>query len=321
MNTMQKRYLAILLFVSLLLTGGTWFYRFFYAGSEPEPIAAQTASATTAPPSPSHPHPMVVKFPAPQSIGDKRSDYVMALLRRVMEQTQAHYGSYEIEVVHNMSRDRQLTELKRGEFVTLTDSPASRNWESQVQPIFFPTRRGLQNYRLLLIEESQQALFTNIQSIEDLKPLRAGVNAHWLTRSIFAQADFSIVIGNDYEGLFQMLAHNRFDYFPRALNEIFQEIETRKGAMPNLMIEPTIALHLPSPTFFYVNKKNSVLHERITSGLWQLHNSGEFKRIFNQYHNEEALRKALKNRRVFHINNPYLNNHPIYQNANLWFRP
>jgi len=271
------------------------------------------------PPQAAHQEPMHIKFPAPQSSLDRRSDYAIALIKRAMAVTEPSYGPYVLSLAQSMSRERQFTELKRNVLITLTDSPANKEWDKVLRPVEFPTRRGLLNYRLFLIERPKQPLFNEVHSLEQLKSLRAGMNTHWLSSTIMRNAGFNLVLGNDYEGLFHMLAHNRFDYFPRSLHEIHAELRTHSKLIPGLMIENTLALHLPMPTFFYVNKGNDRLHQRLTDGLWQLHESGELHEIFNHYYDGNKIRRTLQNRRIFFVQNPYLTEHAIYDMPELWF--
>ena len=83
-----------------------------------------------------------------------------------------------------------------------------------------------------------------------------------------------MVAGWDYEGLFKMLMSNRFDAFPRGVNEIFKELEVRKEEIPDLAVEESICLYYPLPRFFYTAKGNTLLAERVTKGLEKMIDSG-----------------------------------------------
>ena len=82
---------------------------------------------------------------------------------------------------------------------------------------------------------------------------RIGLGSQWSTTKILRAAGFNVVAGSSYDGLFWMLDHDRFDVFPRGVNEIFQEIEARRDSLPNLMIEPSLALYVPTPYYFFVS--------------------------------------------------------------------
>jgi len=263
---------------------------------------------------------MWVSFPAPQSQRDHRSDYSIHLLKRVMEVTVADFGAYQFSLAQAMSRERQLTELRRNKLVTVTDNPANREWDKHVAPIVFPTRRGLQSYRLLLIDRSKRDLFAKVDSVEKLKALKAGVKAHWQIGEILERNQFQIVKGNDYEGLFKMLTQGRFDYFPRSLLEISQELEERSKSLPSLTIAPKLALHIPSPTFFYVNKNNQKLHSRIATGLERLHQNGELERLFADFHQIQRIRDSLRGRKILSVENPFISADAIYQQPEFWFK-
>ncbi len=295
--------------------------------STPPTPASNVPAPNTVPPSihdaplPEASNVTLVRFPSPTSNTDKRNDFTIALLHRILEATVNSYGPYKIEMASSMSRERQHTELIKGNGITLIDNAASIEWEKELKAITFPLRRGLQNYRLLLIHKKNIAQFSALRSLEELKLLRGGLMSDWMTASVMKAANFNLVLGNDYEGLFHMLNHGRFDYFPRALNEIHIEYNARKAQLPSLAIAPGIALHIPSPTFFYVNKNNTVLHDRLETGLWILHKNGELDTLFKEHHNIDHLRNALRNRILFKLDNPYLHQHSIYDTPELWFTP
>lgn len=264
---------------------------------------------------------MQIRFPAPQSAHDKRSDYPLELLELALRITESEFGPYTIELAHSMSRERQLNELQRGLAINLADTGASQEWADATLPVYFPLRRGLQNFRLLLIHRDQAEEFAKLTSVDQLKALRAGLHTHWLSTTIFKSSGFRVVEGNDYEGLFRMLGHRRFDYFPRGLNEIFTEYDERMAEFPDMIIEPTKALRIPSPTFFHVSPKYPQLHQRLEKGLWLLHASGDLQQLFSRYHDENFYREILKGRKVFNIDNPFLPDHIIYVTPDLWFTP
>ncbi len=45
----------------------------------------------------------------------------------------------------------------------------------------------------------------------------------------------------------------KMDYFPRGVNEIFPEFYERSQNFPDMVIEPSMALYLPLPTYIFVS--------------------------------------------------------------------
>ena len=262
----------------------------------------------------------LVKLASPKSTMDRRNDYTIALMNKVLENTKEEFGPYQVMYMPAMSRKRQFSEMTRDGAINISDAPACKDWDKVLNPVFFPLRRGLQNYRLLMIHREDASTFANIKTLKELQAARAGTHHHWMNSRVLESANFTLVQGNDYEGLFHMLNQRRFDYFPRALNEVFNEYEARKKIIPALIIEPTKALNIQSPTFFYVSKKEEQLQARLEKGLWQLQNSGELQQFFNNFHNEDNYRAALKGRQIFKIDTTHLTSHAIYSKPELWFK-
>lgn len=64
-----------------------------------------------------------------------------------------------------------------------------------------------------------------------------------------------------------MLNHDRFDFLPRGVNEIFEEYALRKDLLENVIIEPHLALYIPGATYVFVSPKYPELAERLEIGL------------------------------------------------------
>ena len=75
-----------------------------------------------------------------------------------------------------------------------------------------------------------------------------------------------------------MPANKRFDYFPRGLYEVWGE--QKVNADKNLVIEDSLMLYYPAPIYFFVNKKNVALANRIERGLRIAMQDGSFDKLF-----------------------------------------
>lgn len=291
--------------------------------SRPEPAGHQqiaTQSSATAA-SAAATGVMEVRFPVPQSLDNKHQQFTVELLEMCLRITTPSYGPYTLTLLPSMTREREYNELKRGALVTVVDNVASKQWEESFNTVYFPLRRGLHNYYLLMIDSAKPSALLGVNSLEQLKTFRAGVYEHSLTRDIFEANHLNIVIGNDYQGLFQMLDLERFDYLPRPLNRVFGEKNVLQQRNPSLSLHPHLALHITMPTFYYVNKRNFRQQERIEAGLRKLQKQGAFMQLYKKHHNETFYREALRQRTILHLQNPYLYDHPIYRTPELWFNP
>ena len=94
----------------------------------------------------------------------------------------------------------------------------------EIVPI--PINRGIVGYRIFLIRKASRNDFARITNLADL--LETGFKAgqgRWTDVDILRDNGIDVVVGNNYEGLFSMLMEKRFDFFPRGINEAFEELE------------------------------------------------------------------------------------------------
>ena len=104
-----------------------------------------------------------------------------------------------------------------------------------------------------------------INTLEELKKLKVGQGHVWNDVKVFKANDFKVVTGPDYEGLFDMLSAERFDYFSRGINEAPKEYDERKARLPNLFIEESILLYYPWPKYFFTSNNSFGLVKIIQS--------------------------------------------------------
>jgi hypothetical protein len=247
-----------------------------------------------------------VIYPAPESISDKRFTDLIELLSLAMEKTVPEYGSYNIIPSRlPMNEKRSLEELKQGELVNVVWSSTSMEKENDFIPIRIPLRKGLLGYRISLIDTKNQPLIDTVKTLAGLRKLNIGQGIGWGDLGVYKANGIQVSTSN-YESLFAMAAHDRFYLFPRGINEVFDEYKTRKVEFSNLGIENGLVLYYPWPYYFFVNRNNRKLADRIDLGLRRMINDGSFDKIFWKY-NGNAIRKAnLSKRRIIQLDNALL---------------
>lgn len=264
----------------------------------------------------------VVKLAPSFSQADKRYDYPETILRKALDATLESDGQYIVAYAPtSMVRNRALTEIITGEQLNVHIAATRNEWEERAIPIRIPILKGLLGYRLFLVHRKDLPKFSGLKDIEDLKKLRAGVGAQWTTTMVLREAGFEVITGTNYEGLFRMLDLNRFDYFPRGVNEIFAEFESRKSLYPDLQIEPTKAMYFPTPSYFFVSPKYPELAERIRKGLQLLILSGVFDKLFEEAYGDAISKANLNKRHIFTFENPLLPAQTPLDQPELWFSP
>ena len=265
----------------------------------------------------------VIRIQKPHSDNDQRGIYFEVLLTEVLETTVPNYGEYRIERPFIAGgRKRALVEIISGQVLNVSIVPTQLEWEQKTIPIRIPLLKGLLGYRLFLIKRQDAKKFSDIKSLKELKNLNAGLHPQWSTTKAMRELGFKIVTGGaDYEGLFLMLVGNRFDYFPRGVNEIFFEFDSRTQNLPDMMIEPTKSLYLPLPYYIFVSSKYPRLAERIETGLRKMIQDGRFDDLFWEYNKSYILRANLPKRQVFSVKNPFLSPETPYDQESLWYDP
>lgn len=264
----------------------------------------------------------IVKLAPGQSQSDIRQAYTHKLLEAALNITVKEYGPYEITYAkHAMNRNRSLVELVKGEVINVHEAATRAEWEEKALPIRIPTRKGLLGYRIFLIRLNDSAKFSSIDTVTQIKTLKAGLRAHWSITKVMDTLGFNIVTSPTYAGLFPMLDYNRFDYFSRGINEVFDEYEIYKDSFPDLIIEPSLAMYIATPSYFFVSPQKPKLHQRIKRGLELLITNGVFDSLFTEHHKESISRANLQNRKIFSVTNPLLTKETPLDSLHFWHVP
>ncbi|SHO58504.1 substrate-binding periplasmic protein [Vibrio quintilis] len=260
-----------------------------------------------------------VIYPPAQSSLDKRDQDFIEILSMALKKTESTDGPFVIRPTKvAMNPLRFHRELEKNNEPNIIWASVTKQREERFLPIRIPLRKGILGYRVFLINKSQQPRFSAITSVNQLKQLTAGQGATWLDSDILAANGFDVEVGFSYEGLFKMLNAGRFDYFPRGINEVYVELQQRKTQHPEIDVEKTILLYYPLPKYFFVNKNNQHLADRIERGLNMMIKDGSFDEIFMKYNKFYIDAIHLPNRRVFLIDNPFLPDTVPLNRKELW---
>ena len=262
-----------------------------------------------------------VVHPAPESALDKRSDDLIELLRLALQRTQTSHGPFElVPATAAASEDRQLLNMEQGLLPNLVWASATPDRERRLLPIRIPLRRGLIGYRIAFIHRQRQAEFRRVRTVNDLRAYALGQGPNWPETQMYRQLGFQVQSGS-YEALFRMLINGRFDLFPRGVNEVFGELASRAHDLPDLALEDSLLIHYVQPYYFFVNRRNTALAQRIEQGLHRMLDDGSFDAHFWR-HNGDAIQQAhLGERRRLRLDNPLLPRETPLGDSRLWFDP
>ena len=203
----------------------------------------------------------------------------------------------------SLTEDRMVTATIDGN-LSVFWSGIIPQYEEELMPVHIPVLKGMLGHRIFIIKQGNQHLFNNINSLEDLKRLKGGQGSAWGDTVVLKNANLPTVTTTKYPNLFRMLEGDRFDYFPRALHEPWDEVDSRPEL--NLTVEERVLLVYPFAMYFLVAPDNKRLHDLIYQGFEEAIMDGSFDELF---YNDEGIRSALdksnlSERVVFRIPNP-----------------
>ena len=248
-------------------------------------------------------------------------EYNYRVIETALKLTEPEFGDYKIIVQGDgdIPKQRALEQLLKinGAFnVVLV--PTQPEWEEKAIPIPIPVRMGLLNYRFLLTHKDKLATFGTIHTLETLLPLRVGLRKSWATWEVMQQQGFNVVNAYSYDTLFSMLDMNRFDYIPRGIYEIYDELKSRRLDYPNLVIEPNLVLVLPTPYYAFVSPHAPRIAERLTAGLTMMMEQGILRNMLYQHYGEALEQANIGVRRVIHIKNTTLSEETPLDKKHYW---
>ncbi len=260
----------------------------------------------------------LVRYVDSKNYPDPKQSYFVDLLTLALEASKEIYGDYQLQPVSiEMAQGRTSMMLERNELIDLTWRMTSQDLEQKLQAIYFPILKGLMGHRIFIINKEDQSKFTKNISLDALKRIHLGQGHNWPDTAILLANGFRVTEGYDIY-LLGILKKGRFDYFPRALHEPWIEILNE----PKLAVEEHLMINYPAPVFFFVNKNNKQLQQRLEFGLRKLLDSGKFEQFFiNHSITAGILTKAKVNSRtVFKLQNPLLSEQAkkLLEDRRLW---
>ena len=237
-----------------------------------------------------------VVVPPTDPTAKAHADFFPKLLDLALRRTVPAYGPFTITAYQwPVSTERSAEELRAGRAINVIWTATSPARERALLPVRISLLRELNNYRIFLIRKDDQSRFDQVRSADDLRKLHAGLGAHWADSAIMRSNGFAVTTALHYKALFPMLALGRFDYFPRGLYEVWDEEQSHRGE--GFSIEKKLMLYYPAPFYFFVNKKEHALAERIETGLKMAQEDGSFERLLLSF---PGFKRGLEEQRKHH---------------------
>ena len=255
-----------------------------------------------------------VRYPRALSDDDKRTEYPVRLLKLALNASDRRYSVKASEL--RMPQGRALLNLEHGETVDVVWSMTSQEREKLLYPVRIPIYKGLIGWRLLLIRQRDRQRFSQLDKITSLAELAAVQGHDWPDTTILESNGFLVHGASNYNGMFDMLARGRADYFPRSVVEIWEEQNNHREKQ--IVVESTLLMHYPTAFYYFVNANNSVLAEDLETGISRIIVSGEFDRLFSTYFDPILEKAKIDQRRIVELDNPTLPEATPLNRSELW---
>ena len=230
---------------------------------------------------------LTVKVPS-RPINDLDSEYQLKLLELALDRAGQPYKLERVDL--NLNQFTLQQELRKGKTINVFWMGTSSALESALIPVPIPLFRGLEGLRLSFIHSDAQEKFNQVNTLTDLKQLKAAQGVGWADNKILEQAGIATYAGR-YSNLFRLINDgDKLDFFPRGLVEIFAERRELAAQYPNLAIEQHLLIRYPFAEFFFVSPESPKLAKAIQTGLERAYADGSFMQFF---HENPRIREAL----------------------------
>ena len=224
------------------------------------------------------------------------------------------YGGFQLLRSEELSQGRALRELasNNSHLVDIANVATSPDRETALTPIPIPVDGGLLGFRVCLVLPENLRKFHGITSIDDLysRNIRVGQGAHWPDTPILESNGVSVITHTRYEILFGMLKNRRFECFARGISEVMFEMEREDAE--GLVIEPTLLLAYPMPSYLFVAPGDHETAQRIELGLDRAIRDGSFAIYLRHFFGESVANLKLNRRTVIALKNPHLTDDSEY---------
>lgn len=248
--------------------------------------------------------------------GAPRQEYSTDLLQLALSYPCQHYFQLQASNL-DLPKGRAFDLMNAGQGIDVMFGSASLERIKQYRAVPFPIMRGLMGLRVALVSKEGKNKLQHVYSLSALAKLRVGQFTTWSDTEILRANNFNVETGSDVDGLYQMLALGRIDYFPRSVLEIQQN--QQQYAQLQLEIDPHILLYYPTAVYFYVAKDNTALADTLLCGLEQAQKDGKLDSLFNQYYGGLLQQLQIDKRRIFKLQNPLLPDNVPLQRPELWY--
>lgn len=258
----------------------------------------------------------IISYPALYSGKSANRSYVIQLLKLALEKAGVPYS---LQPIPPLPQERSITQLEAGKDLRILWAMTNADREQRLLPIRIPIYKGLAGWRVAMVAESRPNPLTTVTSLSPLKQLKTAQGWDWPDTKILEGNGLSVYGVTDYNAIYRMLDAGRIDFYPRAVNEVYDEIELLKPQ--GVVLDQNLLIHYPTASYFFLNKRDHQLAAQIESGLEKAIKDGSFDRLFLAAFGDNLRRLNLDKRTVIELKNPNAPPDNLLARKALWFTP
>jgi hypothetical protein len=262
----------------------------------------------------------VIKHVSSRSDRDQQKTYYVTLLQLAIEKAEHKFGPASLQSFGtSMVYQRKLMSLNSGKLDVMW-AITSEQREQDLLPIMIPILKGLIGYRVMVIQDTKQQELTHNLNTQQIKNMVAIQGKDWADTDILRANGFKVETSEWYNSLYKGVSMGHYDYFPRSILEPWAEMQ--KYRFKNLVVENKHLLYYPAAMYFFVQKENVALAQRLEFGLNQAIDDGSFDALLYSYPaHQEALSRGKLNTRIIHkLSNPFLPKTAPLTDKRLWYQ-
>ena len=166
-----------------------------------------------------------------------KNNYIIKILKHALSYTPSKKYQLKLYDKH-IPKVRVFELIANNTDIDIIAAGATVAREAKLRPIRFPLLKGLNGWRIPLVNIKNSQLFSKAKTTSEFIKFRPGQLHSWSDTRVLESNGIQVENVSNYLGLFDMLEKGRFDYFPLSVFEVSKELE--KHPNDNIVIEQNI---------------------------------------------------------------------------------
>ena len=250
------------------------------------------------------------------------NQFFLTLLPQLLERSQDEYGPCELQFFGEpLSHERISALIAKNRYLSMNWASTAKDREHKLRAIKEPLLKGLMGFRVMILHSDNKHALRHVKTPTQLKQFSFGLGGSWPDVDVMKANGFKVITTSSYELLFRMLSAGRFDLLSRGFNEAIPEAKLHEHK--NITVDPYITVVYPLPVYFFINRDNNKLAERIASAIAAMRADGSFDNIF--YADPDIAKSLddlrLEERTKIYLCNPSLPADVPFDRPELWHYP